>query len=173
MIDIPAGDVMEPDWLCCWPLPCWVRFPQLPLFNFLNCFLCFIRRFWNQVFTCVSERWRAAANSTLSGVLRYLCASNLASKPASCWSLKTFEEYKQLCHNASYTSPEIITHLSFRQFIIVIDNNMVNYQRVPCDRILTQRNSGICFENGSYKIKKKSSVNWNFTKYFFKYQKKN
>lgn len=88
-ICLPAGDVTETDW----PVHCWLEFwlPLLPalVFNFLNCFLCFIRRFWNHVFTWVSERWRAAASSTLSGVLRYLCTSNLASKPANCWSLNT------------------------------------------------------------------------------------
>lgn len=39
-----------------------------------NCFLCFIRRFWNQVFTCVSLNPKAEANSTLSGVDKYLVA---------------------------------------------------------------------------------------------------
>lgn len=38
-----------------------------------NCFLCFMRRFWNHVFTCVSLRPNAEANSTRSGVDRYLC----------------------------------------------------------------------------------------------------
>lgn len=37
-----------------------------------NCFLCFMRRFWNHVFTCVSLRPNADANSTRSGVDRYL-----------------------------------------------------------------------------------------------------
>lgn len=56
---------------------------------FLSCFLCFMRRFWNHVFTCVSDKLRAFASSTLSGVERYLCASNLFSRPCSCWSLNT------------------------------------------------------------------------------------
>lgn len=38
-----------------------------------NCFLCFMRRFWNQVLTCVSLRPKAEANSTRSGVDKYLC----------------------------------------------------------------------------------------------------
>lgn len=39
-----------------------------------NCFLCFMRRFWNHVFTCVSLRPSAEASSTRSGVERYLLA---------------------------------------------------------------------------------------------------
>lgn len=41
-----------------------------------NCFLCFIRRFWNQVLTCVSLNPSAAANSTRSGVDKYLFSLN-------------------------------------------------------------------------------------------------
>lgn len=48
-----------------------IRLPVLTS-RLRNCFLCFIRRFWNQVFTCVSLRPRAAANSTRSGVDKYL-----------------------------------------------------------------------------------------------------
>lgn len=81
--DSPAGDVTDID---CWPE---LELPLPLVFSFRSCFLCFIRRFWNHVFTWVSDRCNAAASSTLSGVLRYLCTSNLASKPASCWSLNT------------------------------------------------------------------------------------
>lgn len=45
-----------------------------------NCFLCFMRRFWNHVFTCVSLRPRATANSTRSGVDRYLLRSIYGKK---------------------------------------------------------------------------------------------
>lgn len=82
--NLPAGDVTDID--CCPEL----ELLPLLMFCFLNCFLCFIRRFWNHVFTWVSDKCNAAASSTLSGVLRYLCISNLASKPASCWSLNTW-----------------------------------------------------------------------------------
>lgn len=43
--NLPAGDVTDRD--CCPEL----ELPPLPMFCFLNCFLCFIRRFWNHVFT--------------------------------------------------------------------------------------------------------------------------
>ena len=39
--------------------------------------------------TCVSDSWSWLASSTLSGVERYLCASNLFSRPPSCASLNT------------------------------------------------------------------------------------
>lgn len=39
--------------------------------TFRICFLCFILLFWNHVFTWVSLRLKAFANSTLSGVDRY------------------------------------------------------------------------------------------------------
>lgn len=35
-------------------------------------FFCFMRRFWNQIFTCVSLSSRVAAISTLRARLRYL-----------------------------------------------------------------------------------------------------
>lgn len=35
-------------------------------------FFCFIRRFWNQIFTCVSLSWREAAISTRLALVRYL-----------------------------------------------------------------------------------------------------
>lgn len=49
--------------------------------SFRICFLCFILRFWNHVFTCVSLRLSAFASSTLSGVERYRWAENLFSSP--------------------------------------------------------------------------------------------
>lgn len=54
-----------------------------------SCFLCFIRRFWNQVLTCVSLKPSAVASSTRSGVDKYRCASKRFSSPESCGSLKT------------------------------------------------------------------------------------
>lgn len=57
------------------------------------CFLCFIRRFWNQVFTCVSLRPSAEASSTRSGVDRYRWASNRFSNPVSCGSLNTVRAF--------------------------------------------------------------------------------
>lgn len=58
---------------------------------FLTCFLCFILLFWNQVFTCVSVRLKALANSTLSGVDRYLCTENLFSKPEKIFHIEADE----------------------------------------------------------------------------------
>lgn len=80
-------------------------FPELvpPLSSciFLNCFLCFILRFWNHVFTCVSLRLKADASSTRSGVERYLWAANLFSRPVSWGSLKTVRAFLLLqCFNA-------------------------------------------------------------------------
>lgn len=46
------------------PLPVVLSVP------FLNCFLCFMRLFWNQVFTWVSDKFKAFASSTRSGVER-------------------------------------------------------------------------------------------------------
>lgn len=89
-----------------------------------NCFLCFMRRFWNQVFTWVSLSPSADASSTRSGVDRYLLgygqyipkinnifyifhtasfiimssylwASKRFSKPVSCGSLKTVLAFRR------------------------------------------------------------------------------
>jgi len=46
--------------------------------------------------TWVSERLRAAASSTLSGVDKYLWASNLFSRPVNCWSEKTVLALRRL-----------------------------------------------------------------------------
>lgn len=54
---------------------CKNTFPYIPdefKSRLRSCFLCFIRRFWNQVFTWVSLKPSAAANSTRSGVDKYL-----------------------------------------------------------------------------------------------------
>jgi len=61
----------------------------LALSRRLSCFLCFMRRFWNHVLTCVSLSPNAVASSTLSGVDRYRCASKRFSRPDSCGSLNT------------------------------------------------------------------------------------
>lgn len=61
-----------------------------------SCFLCFIRLFWNHVFTCVSLSPSAVASSTLSGVDRYLWASNLFSRPVNCGSLNTVLAFLRL-----------------------------------------------------------------------------
>ena len=45
-------------------------------------------RFWYHVFTCVSDRFRRAANSIRSCTLRYFCRSKLCSREVSCWSVK-------------------------------------------------------------------------------------
>ena len=45
--------------------------------------------------TCVSERLRAVARSTLSGVERYLCASNRRSRPHSCASENTVRAFRR------------------------------------------------------------------------------
>lgn len=58
-----------------------------------SCFLCFMRRFWNQVFTCVSLSPKAVASSTRSGVDRYRCPSNRFSRPDSCGSLNTVRAF--------------------------------------------------------------------------------
>jgi hypothetical protein len=70
------------------PLLCYVMMILIIYMNlllccccFLICFLCFIRLFWNQVFTWVSDRFRAPASSTRSGVERYRWDSNRFSKP--------------------------------------------------------------------------------------------
>ena len=55
---------------------CWLLIDEMEFTLFFlsscrrNCFLCFIRRFWNQVLTWVSDKCKAWANSTLSGVER-------------------------------------------------------------------------------------------------------
>lgn len=75
--------------------------PPLSSCIFLSCFLCFIRRFWNHVFTCVSLRLKADASSTLSGVERYLWAANLFSRPVSWGSLKTVRAFlRRQCFSA-------------------------------------------------------------------------
>lgn len=73
----------------------------------LSCFLCFMRRFWNHVFTCVSLRPSADASSTLSGVERYLWASNLFSNPVSWGSLNTVLAFRRRqCLRAPIPSPK-------------------------------------------------------------------
>lgn len=44
-------------------------------------------------YTWVSDRLRALASSILSGVLKYLCASNRFSNPFNCWSLNTVRAF--------------------------------------------------------------------------------
>lgn len=51
-------------------------------------FFCFIRRFWNQIFTCVSLSWRAAAISMRRARVRYLLKWNSFSSSVSCLVVK-------------------------------------------------------------------------------------
>lgn len=51
-------------------------------------FFCFIRRFWNQILTCVSLSSRVAAISTLRARLRYLLKWNSFSSSVSCRVVK-------------------------------------------------------------------------------------
>ena len=53
------------------------------------CFLHFILRFWNQVFTCVSLSSRRPASSMRSGTLRYFFSANFVSSPSNCFSVNT------------------------------------------------------------------------------------
>ena len=47
-------------------------------------FFCFIRRFWNQIFTCVSLSWSAPAISILLALVRYLLKWNSFSSSVNC-----------------------------------------------------------------------------------------
>ena len=51
-------------------------------------FFCFMRRFWNQILTCVSLSSRVAAISTLRARLRYLLKWNSFSSSVSCRVVK-------------------------------------------------------------------------------------
>lgn len=51
-------------------------------------FFCFMRRFWNQIFTWVSFSWRAAAISTRLARVRYLLKWNSFSSSVSCLVVK-------------------------------------------------------------------------------------
>ena len=51
-------------------------------------FFCFILRFWNQIFTCVSFRSRLAATSTRRARVRYLLKWNSFSSSVSCLVVK-------------------------------------------------------------------------------------
>lgn len=48
------------------------------------CFFHFVRRFWNQIFTCVSVRLSERAKLSLSQTDRYLVLLNLFSRATSC-----------------------------------------------------------------------------------------
>lgn len=52
------------------------------------CFFHFVRRFWNQIFTCVSVRLNESAKFSLSQTDRYLVLLNLFSKATSCSYVK-------------------------------------------------------------------------------------
>ena len=110
------------------------QIPELVGISFrLSCFLCFIQRFWNHVLTCVSVNPSADANSTLSGVdkylrkiksnydvftfrtllnhwkiITYLWASNRFSSPVNCGSLKTVLAFlRRQCRSALIPIPRI------------------------------------------------------------------
>jgi len=51
-------------------------------------FFCFILRFWNQIFTCVSFRAKACAISILLALVRYLLKWNSFSSSVSCFVVK-------------------------------------------------------------------------------------
>ena len=51
-------------------------------------FFCFIRLFWNQILTCVSLSWRAAAISIRRARVRYLLKWNSFSNSVSCLVVK-------------------------------------------------------------------------------------
>ena len=51
-------------------------------------FFCFMRRFWNQIFTWVSLSWSAEAISILLALVRYLLKWNSFSSSVSCLVLK-------------------------------------------------------------------------------------
>lgn len=61
----------------------------------LSLFLC-VDRSLRRVCTCVSDRLRAVASSTLSGVERYRWISNRFSRPDSCESEKTVRAFRRL-----------------------------------------------------------------------------
>lgn len=54
-----------------------------------NCLFHLFRRFWNQIFTCVSVRCREAARPARSELLRYLFMSNVDSSWKTWLLLKT------------------------------------------------------------------------------------
>lgn len=51
-------------------------------------FLCFMRLFWNQIFTCVSLSWRLLAISVRLARVRYLLKWNSFSSSVSCLVVK-------------------------------------------------------------------------------------
>ncbi len=51
-------------------------------------FFCFMRRFWNQIFTCVSLSWRLLAISVRRARVRYLLKWNSFSSSVSCLVVK-------------------------------------------------------------------------------------
>lgn len=60
------------------------------LYNVYSIFVsCACWDYKNDIFTCVSLRFKAVASSTRSGVLKYRCAANLFSNPVNCGSLNT------------------------------------------------------------------------------------
>ena len=44
----------------------------------------FARRFWNQIFTCCSDRFRFSESSALSAIDRYCFRLNFCSRESSC-----------------------------------------------------------------------------------------
>lgn len=51
-------------------------------------FFCFMRRFWNQIFTCVSLSWSAVAISIRRARVRYLLKWNSFSNSVNCFVVK-------------------------------------------------------------------------------------
>lgn len=63
----------------CDPVLCPLLFPS---------FLCFTRRFWNQIFTCFSDKFRYVAISMRLSLERYMLAVNSRSSSKSCVLVK-------------------------------------------------------------------------------------
>lgn len=54
----------------------------------------FYRRFWYQVLTCVSDRFKRVANSIRSWTFKYFCRSKLFSKQFNCWSVNAVRAFR-------------------------------------------------------------------------------
>lgn len=83
-------------WLC-WPhmtgacmLTLYISIWFFSSTRFLFCFLSFARRFWNQIFTCLSDRPKVAANSAFLRIVMYLLTNvNSFSSSIRWWSVYT------------------------------------------------------------------------------------
>lgn len=81
--------------ICWWCASCscdlssnWRQVTSLICWDSRCCLRHLMRRFWNQTFTCDSDRRRLAANTNLSGPTMYCCRANSASNRSNCSALK-------------------------------------------------------------------------------------